>query len=246
MKNLSSLCIFLGLAAMCHGQAPQQGPTPEPLPPGPLITRAPNPCQWLVSVKTNTGTSIEMPSPQTKYDSRTLVQKSGSIRREITAAADGSKFEKWFVGVYQATLYPGDAQPKIELAGVNGRAGSFTDYSKSDFSGFTWLSKRKYIGMQIMEGYKCIVFHDGPAEIAASPSAQGANAGPPPIPPTGTTAYIDVEKRLPILLEEDNVTTFFQWGYPSPSALTLPAAVQSGIDGIQTRIQQAAAPPGAP
>jgi hypothetical protein len=235
-------CIVFGIVSLFHAEAQRPQGTPVPLPPGPLLARAPDYSKWVVSVTSGTtGDTSQPPNQTTKYDHRTLVEKSGAIRYEVTVSADGSKLEKWRSGNYQATIYPGVENPSIELQGVNGNHGGFTDYSKSDFVGFEWISRDNYIGVQTMEGIPCYVFHDGPSGIASS----NPNA-PVTLPQTGSTAYIEADNHKPILLQVDTVTNYYQWEQPPSTPLTLPPNVQAGFERIQAPIQQAALPQAAP
>jgi hypothetical protein len=244
MKNILFLCALFSAAALFHGQA-QTAPqaTPPPLAPGPLISRAPDFSQWMMSMKSGALDPTQLASPQNiKFDQRTLVTKTGPIRREISATADGQKTEMWLWDKYQATTATGHDDPTIVMQGANARAGFFADYSKSDFTGFDWISKNNYIGVQAMEGIPCIVFHEGPAELPSGAPANGA----PAIPESGSTAYISLQGRLPVLLQTDSAVVLYQWQQAPTTQLTLPANVKAAVDRIQARLTQAAAPPAIP
>jgi hypothetical protein len=220
------------------------------LPPGPLISRAPDPGQWLVSIKSGSPSTdpAPAPDPRAKYDQRMLVRKSGAIRSEVLVDGSGQRLlDKWFAGGTEVTVYPGQKDPVITMPGATiepeGHADTnFTDYSKSDFPGFEWLTFQKYTGIQICSGIPCIVFHDGPADTA-SPAA---GAAAPPVPVTGRTAYIDVKSRLPVRLQVDDVATYYQWYQAPATPLTLPPAVQTVLANLQANARRAAQAPAAP
>jgi hypothetical protein len=236
--------VFIGFASLVRAQtAPSSQATPEPLAPGPLLDRAPAFSQWLVSVKAG---APDAPDQKTKYDQRTRVRKTGPIRYEITLNADGHRYEKWCRGNLQANVIPGVDNPEVSMgsSASYGNAG-FTDYTKSDFPGFDWISKGNYVGTQTMEGVRCIVFHSGPTGGAAT-SPVGAPAPNAKIPTTGKTAYITADRRLPVLLDVNGDITFYQFEAPPTAPLALPANVQFAFDNLTSRLQQSAAKPAAP
>jgi hypothetical protein len=209
-----------------------------------LIARAPAACQWLMSMKSGLATPTMLADPQTKFDKRTLVTITGPTRREINADTSGQKMEIWYTGGAEATFYPGQKDPTITLQGANVDArGISNDYSKSDFPGFEWITRHNYTGVQMMLGIPCIVFHDGPVDVVAANAPVNPN---PPIPQSGSTAYIAADSRLPVLLQTDGGFTMYQWEQPPSSPLTLPAAIQDALGSIQARVQREAAPPAIP
>ena len=244
-RRLSIFLILLGVAL--HAQAQQPAATPPPLPPGPLINRAPDPAQWLVSVKSGSPSTdpAPIPDPRAKYDKRMLVRKSGAIRYEILVDGTGQRLDRWFMGIAEATFYPGQNDPVVTMEGATIGAGgrtNYTDYSKSDFPDFDWITAGNYTGIQTCSGLTCIVFHDGPATLA-SPAA---NAAAPPVPVTGKTAYIEIKSRLPVRLEVDDVANYYQWEQPPPTPLTLPQGVQDKLAAIQANAARAAIAPAGP
>jgi hypothetical protein len=245
MKNFPLLCIvLLGLASLSRAQqAPGPQATPGPPPSGPLLVFAPDSAQWLISYKNNTDPVIEVPSAQTKYDQRSLVQKNGKIHHIISAFADNSRTDMWFTDAIDATVVPGQ-RAAVEMAGSN-LHGAFIDFSRTDFPGFDWISKENYTGQQTMEGILCDVFHDGGNATLPAANARQA-AGPPPIPPSGSTAYIDDKTRLPVLLQVDSKTSFYQMLAAPTTLIQLPPDIQAVSDGIVARARQATAPQAPP
>jgi hypothetical protein len=242
MRRLS---IFLGIASLFRAvAAPLPQGTPEPLAPGPLLNRAPEFSQWLVCVKSGPSDGAQAPDQKTKYNQVTRVRKTGSIRYETTANADGRRYEKWCSGNLQATVIPGVKDPEVAMGGgeAKGNVG-YTDYSKSDFPGFEWIATSNYIGTQVMAGVPCIVFHAGPGGDDDATHNPGAPAA---IPKGGSTAYIAADSRLPVLLVADGAVTFYQFETPPATPLMLPPDVQSAFDHLTSVLRQAAAPPPPP
>ena len=249
MRSIVLVSILLGVASVVPGRA-QSAPqaTPPPLGPGPLLARAPAFAQWLESVKGGPMAPGEVTSAQTKYTQRTLVRKTGDIRNEITAYADGHKSEVWIADGVQAEITPGQV-PVFAMAGANARARAvMEDYSKSDFRGFEWISRKNYTGVQMMAGIPCIVFHedDAPPDSDGAPASTGTSANLNAQTGGGMTAYIAADSRLPILLQTDDGATVYQWEQPPQAPLQVPESMLNFINMQQERKQQAAAPPAAP
>ncbi len=246
MRRLFVL-LAIALPHLCPLRAQLPQPTPVPLAPGPLLNRAPDFAQWLVSVKSGTTSAVEVPTQKTSYDQRTLVRKTGAIRDLITVTGTGQRTDKWCEGGLQASVPPGGGAPTVSMFSSLVRFNEgFTDYSKSDFPGFDWISRKNYTGRQTIEGVDCIVFHDPPGpSTAATPAASPAGASPV-IPPAGNTAYIAADSRLPILLQVDNVTTCYQWMQPPTVQLAPPPEIQAALDQARARLDVAARPPAAP
>ncbi len=256
------LYILVGIALLVSslypamGQQPQA--TPPPIPRPPFLKRAPDSSQWLVSVATGQTDPSRPKDLPVKYDKRMLVTKSGPIRWEITVDGSGTRLsDRWCEGNVQTLLFPGKTDPVVIVQGAtlswNGAAGGFADYTKTDFPGFEWISKKNYVGMQTISGIDCIVFHSDPAGgtggmalPAASPTADGAPPAAPPIPQTGVTAYIEEDNRMPVLLQIEKETTTYQMRPPPTTPLTVPPNVQAALDAIKARVQLASRPQAAP
>ena len=171
---------------------------------------------------------------------RKLVVKTGPVRYEVTEQPSGVKIEQWFTNGMVATIVPGAAAPSVAASGASQSSYSqqTNDHSKSDFDGFDWISKKNYIGAVQLGGGTCIVFHTG-SEAGVAPPPGGAA-------PLGRTAYITSDTRLPVILQnEDNLTTY-EFRTPPNSVLPVPAAVQTAISAVVQRQQSAAAQPAGP
>jgi hypothetical protein len=97
-----------------------------------------------------------------------------------------------------------------------------------------------------MEGIPCIVFHTDTINDSGLvlPSTSGTTSSSATL--SGRTAWIDADKRLPVLLQEGNVITFYQME-PAPSTqLTLPPNVQAAFDVDRALRAKAVAPNPAP
>lgn len=247
MRRILFALSILAVPALVFAQAAPPaipGVSPAPLPRGPLLAKAPAFSKWLISSKANPDDSVQPPDQATKYDHRELVEKTGDVRYQIDVDVSGAKSEKWCVGALQAMVRPGE-QPTVSMyCADTPNNPNFTDYSKSDFQGFGWITKHNYIGIAIMEGVQCLVFHtggdsDAAAPAPASPTTTGSSAAAPT--DGGNTAFIDVKSRLPVLLVANGTTDFYQFEPPPTAQLTPPPNVQAALSQTQNNIQQASA-----
>jgi hypothetical protein len=246
MSTKHFLFFFLGMTSLLRAQAPAPQATPPPLGRGPLLNKAPAFASWLMSIKNGTQDSIAVPDATTKFDQRILVRKTGDTREEIYVDATGEQTDKWIVDGLQANIDPHTQEASLTGAGSGGGAAAFDP--KTDFSGFEWISRSNYTGVQTMEGIPCIVFHIDPsAGDAPTPSPTPANPNAPAtIPQSGDTAYIAYQGRLPVLLQQGGTTTLYQF-QPAPSTpLTPPASVQDVINSLKARAQAASQAPAPP
>ena len=260
MKTLALICLSFGMAPILCAQQPAAQPsvqpTPRPvLPPGPLLNKAADFAQWTVTSKSSTAPAAaaqasaspataavavpgaspgqkQKPSPS---DQTTSVTKTKTIRFEETITAGGIKIQKWCVPDMQVSIH-GSGAPVVSLPSKSGD-NYYTDYSKSDFGGFEWISSRNFTGIEKIMGQDCLVFRDKMKFAAGD-----APAGPPP----PVVACIDADSRLPVALQLGDEIRTFQFG-PTPAAmLTLPPPVQTVVDGWRKTMRQAALPPGKP
>jgi hypothetical protein len=248
MKTILCLLIFSGILYLPLAQAQQ--PKIPPLPRGPLLNNAPSFSEWLVSVTSDPVDPDKGVVPK-KFDSRTLVRKTGDIRNEIKVTVDNPKAESWFKDGWQAKLVGNGKPPLVFLPGANTLAGVYTDYGKGDFFGFGWISKRNYAGIQKISGADCIIFHAEPPPdptAAISPAPNSGSAASSPATPafTGTTAYIALDSRLPVMLKEPDKTTLYEFKQPPTAMLTLPPDVAAAFAGVQSTISHLSAAPAAP
>jgi hypothetical protein len=166
------------------------------------------------------------------------VAKAKTIYREERVFSNGKKFETWRVGAMQISALPGSgelaiSEPSASDIGLTDPE-AYTDYSKTDFPGFEWISKKNYLGVQEMAGRQCLVFKDSVSDLSedAIAVAEENPEGAPKIPVrrSPTAAWIDLETRLPVVLQKGDRKSAFVFG-PTPAAmLTLPPKIQSLLD----------------
>jgi hypothetical protein len=225
MKRLTFL---LGLAASATSLWAQ---TPSATPPAPpFLNRAPDSCQWTVSVKTASGGSgatgeAAKGEGGSRPRSTTVVKNKGVVYERQTGE-DGRNTESWRIGPYLVSQFAGAWQVGPLLPS------SFDspDYVSTDFTGFDWLSEKNFVGEQNVMGKRCWVFrgrtntspgaaavaralHDQQAlaaKLAREEAARFGGKAPVDIPEETSfnsedyekeiVAYIDEATRLPVAL----------------------------------------------
>jgi len=247
MKTLV-ICLALGLVSAA---APAQTPgTVEPLPPGPLIQeRAPKMARWLITLVVGKAKAPESPSaagqkgaaPKLPWASKVAVTKTDEIIREETLDEKGQTWSAWCLPGLQITVWPDGKSWFVQQAQANRDpnvpVAMFTDYSKSDFPGFEWISEKNYTGIQKVGSKTCLVFRDvsalmSPEELKQmSPGDEGSN------PTISVVASIDVETRLPVALTRGNEAHTYEFIAPPEQKLTFPPIVESLIENRDKNVQ---------
>jgi hypothetical protein len=162
----------------------QQQPRASATPPQPpLLKRAPDSSQWVITFKPQGAASDlgggaeshEGGAPPARPKVMT-VTKNGNTICEKLVNENGATIETWRV-------------PGAAVSAVNGKnpvispvpANTFhaTDYSAADFAGFDWISLQNFAGRQDFQGRPCLVFKNKmvtmePAEINMLKSIRAA------------------------------------------------------------------------
>ena len=249
MNKLLLICLLFG---GIHPALAQDTPSPHPIPPaGPLLNRAPDFSRWVIVIKrpkaeqsdkSAASQSGAKPGPQTT-ETRVTTTKTGPVREEEEIGENGSKAVKWYNAGMQVTMKTGWTIPVLSSAATNPFDELLTDYSKTDFPGFEWISAKNYLGTKNVAGRDCLVFKDKASVISdeelnvrkevADLSKTGDTKAALQIDPEQflkeAVAYVDFETRLPVaLLRSDEVRTY-QFNNPPQAMLVLPADMQAPI-----------------
>jgi hypothetical protein len=244
MNIKTSLCFVLVLFSgffTSKAQVPPAAATPPPLPPGPLIAnRAADFAHWMITTTiknpANATATVESPPAAGKpavTQITTEVTKTGDIRHISRAVSTGGKSDLWSKGAVQVTIRPEWKQPLLSTGEARYDA-SRVDFSKSDFEGFDWISKDKYIGQTKLGGKDCIIYK---AEVPAyeedplEKRARGkAVPGDTEIQKLPAMAYIDLATRLPVALVVGTTSSAYRFEDAPTEKLTLPSEAQGSID----------------
>lgn len=271
MKISFCICLLLAFCASVHAQDAAQTPRPTP-PPGPLLNRAPNFSSWMVVIKRpkpddvtkGSGRTGGAPPPtaggETKptVEIRVTLTKTGPIRKEEEADGNGHTMVKWYTGAMQITMKSGWTTPVLSSAATNPFDSLLTDYSKTDFPGFEWISEQNFVGIKNVAGHNCLIFKDKASLVSADElrirkeiallSAGGNASTTLKIDPEQfqkeAVACIDVETRLPVALQRVDETRLYQFQTPPQEMLALPKELQAPLD-VWNRERAAQARPAA-
>lgn len=258
MKIQAHIILLLGCASLAMGQAPSPSPSVPPLPPGPLLKRAPDFSSWTVTVQGSaTGpmeasTGGESPSKEKQPPATvSTVTKTGSTILEQNVDATGERRSVWHYSGLRIVPGVGGATPMICPDYGGGDIFSI-NFASSDFAGLDWLSPAAYAGIEKYQGNDCIVFkgavspHHVRDQIAEREYIEQMRGFGQPVGDAlrvPAVAYISLETRLPLMVAFGNEKRFYQYG-PAPTApLELPPEVAGQVKEYLVRIQRLSAPP---
>jgi len=202
-----------------------------PLPPGPLIqVRAPEMAQWIVTpAQPAQAAAIPAAKPEENAAKPLLIAttKTGKTMLRQRQEPTGQILSTWCVDGQQITLWPDGKHWIVQIAKVNPNLpdANYVDYSKSDFPEFAWISKGNYAGIQKFKGVDCIVFK---AQIRVESDDPA---------PTSFAAYIDVNTRFPLLLQDGDGIHLYEYKAAPKEPLTLPPQVQSLLGSRQSVVK---------
>jgi hypothetical protein len=253
MKNRSLILGAMAAISMIAfwSASGEPAPTPEPLPKGPLLKRAPDAYEWEIRVDTEEsakppqeGKAPPPPPPKT-----VVVTKGGKVVREVIAYANGAYVEIWHRGGASVTKSRGNQSWSVSPDSSGGFESP--DYVTSDFSGLEWISPNTFTGIQSLGGRKVIVFTGSVCDKGATDLAIIRNgvdrqraeealshkplskAFDPKDYKVPAIAYIDLESRLPLMLKYGNLTRSYHYRAPSQSTLTLPPDAVQAVTGFE-------------
>jgi hypothetical protein len=246
-----------------------------PLPPGPLLKRAPDYSTWTINSK---GTPLEGAVPPANGTggggkghekavvvAQLTVVKTGSKMLEYYIDADGQRHETWHVEGIRIVVQLGAASPLIipesaaKTALVSPDYGGGDIYSInfaiSDFAGLDWLSPSTYSGVEKYQGSDCIVFKGTVSPLGQKDQSderayiEGERAMGHSVPDAVTvpaTAYVDLETRLPVFVQFGEEKCTYQYGPPPRTPLQLPPQLAGPAKDYEQRIEALSAPASRP
>lgn len=230
--------ILFTLLLAAAAQAQQAAPSPDALPPGPLLNKAPDFAQWTITAKSS-GAAVptaegedqgaakkEKEKERPQGDLRIGTIQTGKVRHQVRVKGSQVIGDLWTVEGATVSIDPHSKMPQV--------AGGGGGTAEADFPGLEWISANNFAGIQGVGGRKAIVFK-GRADYlidAESTLPEQVDA----------TAYIDLETRLPIAMKRGDVYTF-EFGPKPQTMLTPPPAVsQALVDARQRALRSAARP----
>jgi len=86
------------------------------------------------------------------------VNKTADLLVEVTTRQNGSVVSRWKVsGLFLTQV--GSDENWVASTGLE-TGFNETDYTKSDFPGFDWISQKNYVGVKTIGSQQCLVFRD--------------------------------------------------------------------------------------
>src|SRR5207248_2499846 len=151
--------------AVVHAQQVRPGAPLPPLPPGPLLKRAPDYSTWTITIQghpledkepVKTGATGEGAAKDKEpVTMLSTVVKTGSTILEQNVEAEGRRHQIWHVSGIR--IVSGNSKPMISPDYGGGDIFSI-NFASYDFAGFYWLSESTYAGMAKYQGKDCLVF----------------------------------------------------------------------------------------
>ena len=178
MKYYIFFLFALGLALpLAAQQGAQPAPSIPPLPPGPLLNRAPSFCRWTVmdqgaavasaGTESNSQTAAN-DAKKPKVIRQESVTKTGAMVYEQLVDDRGRRFERWHSNGVQILIPAGEPYP-IVFPDFGGDDIYTPNYQISDFAGLDWISEKTYSGIQKVMGRDCLIFR---GEVSALPTEE--------------------------------------------------------------------------
>jgi hypothetical protein len=260
------LCFFLfGCAAPLLGQQAAPAPSKTPLPPGPLLKRTPDYSSWSV---TSQGTPLAGGAHATSAtDGGSQGQKKEAVVTQLTVVktglrileyyvdATGQRHEIWHVAGLRIMLHLAGAAKPLICPEYGGGDIDSIDFAVSDFAGLDWVSAKTYSGVANYQGRDCIVFKSSVSPLDAEAQkmeaitikgAKGYGYNPPPPVKVPAMAYIDLDTRLPLVVQFGGEKRTYQYGLAPRALLQLPAQLAGPAEEYEHRIEALSAPASRP
>ena len=255
--NRRFLCIFawMGLAAPLFAQDAKT----SPLPPGPLLERAPDYSTWTITFQGNpveekealkTGATGESrPKDKEPVTMVSTVIKTGSTILEQNVDAAGQSHQIWHVSGIRIIAGAGISNP-IVCPDYGGGDIFSIDFTSSDFAGLNWLSPSTYWGMVKYQGYDCIAFtgtvsplsvkaQQDEASVIAQEKEMGQAAEPLKVP---AIAYVELTTRFPLFVQFGQEKRFYHYSRAPTAPLALPPNIADSAKAYAQRIERLSAP----
>jgi len=251
MKLLLTLLIVAETASALFAQNPAKSPNnPGTLPPGPLFKPFPDMVRWTITRKASAPAAGTPAGSQ--FDLQIIGEKSGDVSHVVISYSNGNKKEIWKKGGQQTTMSTGWKQPIAGLA------------PSDDSEDLAWVSAANFAVIQKVAGRDCLIFRETilpqayrmrpdllrkssvplndeeKTEYERTNKILGSqDAGPDPESlKMDARAYIDLESRLPIMLQMGKETTVYKYDpLPQTYTINLPPEIITAIAARSQEIQ---------
>jgi hypothetical protein len=158
------------------------------------------------------------------------IVKTGKVYHVETVDLNDARVSIWCQGTIEFVQKSGWKEPMMMTAPIPG--GDYIDFTRSDFPDCAWISKKNYMGVEKQAGHDCLIFADKVLP-GSDPALAGIDNGTEIA--AESTAYIDVQTRLPLLVRRTTEVLTYQWLPAPPAMQTLPPALEADIKREQQR-----------
>jgi hypothetical protein len=223
---------------------------------GRILLPTPKLARWSIDYQYAPGTAPMPPPAGTAAKeavpmgrpSKVVVTKSNATYHEETLDQAGQRREKWSVGDRELIRLPG-CRTWIN-AGLNPFDALRSDYSKSEFPGFSWIASRNYLGTQKVFWGDCWVFKSKLESLKLTHlAAYEAALSVGPLRPRHAVvvfAWVNIETRMPVALRVDDEVRIYRFEAPPVEELAPPTEVASQFQQWQKELGSFLKPPPKP
>lgn len=245
MRYLILFLLLTGFVTASYGQDSKL----PPLPKGILLKRVPDYSTWTMAaqgaVMTGNGGGPQDSVMQSK------VVKAGSIILEENTDLQGKAQATWHIKDLRIVKPSEGNNVKPIISRDSGGGDIYSvNFAVSDFAGLDWISANTYAGIRKYQGRDCIIFKGEVSplplmfheeELVAIENAKTYGLAPPEEKKVAAVAYIDLETRLPLLVQFGNQKRVYQYSAPV-QPLTLPPDIADAVKAYIVRLQVLSAP----
>jgi len=233
------------------------------MPTGSLLKRrAPEFSRWLIAYNPEKTAPAKTPNVEKTLRpglfQNIVVSKTKDIIFEQIVMSNGQQRKKWCLGDIQFLKRSANGKGVLidrnafERGGL--LEGDFSDFSTTDFPGFGWVGPRNYRNIVKFMNRDCLLFTDRINLVsdeefqviqqdAGVRNEERLNRAQFEME---VTAYVDLETRLPVMLQRGKETSYYQFQSPPESTITIPAELQEMKDHSIRRRNQLSRMPSRP
>lgn len=260
MKRLLTISLLIACGLFIRNALGQTEATQARPPKNPLLPRAPEFSSWTIVEslgKQKTPPESTASGGAAGKDIRCTITKTGTTYREIFTEAGLGEVTKWVVDALQIKQVVDDG--RLIRIPRSRYSPDFSDYLRSDFENFEWITRETYKGVRNYEDKPCYVFEVEASKRRLTPRersekirrTQEDDENPETTPVTSEpshtlTAYLDVATQLPVALREGERLTTYTFNPPPTAPLSPPADVLENFAKWRETIQSRNRPPPRP
>jgi hypothetical protein len=268
MKKCYWMLMLISVITCTFAQDPSIGP--QTLPPPPWLAKAPDMSHWIITYSGSSANGLATPETGTPNGSGSPLKPKTAPPRQIEVTKTGTTILQQVTSVSAAPVQTWRTNGFILMKGLDQKnwfAGSIppsndlfneADYSTTDFAGFNWISAVNFVGIQNIQGVKCLIFKDkvmalSQLDIAArkdeanssalAEARKNPNGPPPPMRDeldmdkykVDAEADINLKTLLPVSLKINGNTRTYVYLPPPQAELQLPPDAQRALDDLQKK-----------